>query len=157
MIHALIFAAMNLRIIQTGTPEYEEMVGLRMKVLLDPIGIPRSYIDPEREKDDLLLVAEEDGKLIGCCVLTRVDGHSIQLRQMAVDNSLQGKGVGAAIVSFAEQTARHHGYRLLTMNARDVVLDFYRKCGYTVAGDQFFEVGIPHHRMEKRLEEEGKR
>jgi predicted GNAT family N-acyltransferase len=147
---------MNLRIIQTGTPEYEDMIGLRMKVLLDPIGIPRSYIDPEKEKDDLLLVAEEDGKLIGCCVLTRVNEHSIQLRQMAVDNSLQGKGVGAAIVSFAEQTARNQGYRLLTMNARDVVLDFYRKCGYSVAGDQFFEVGIPHHRMEKRLvEEEG--
>lgn len=143
---------MNLKIIQTGTAEYEEMIGLRMKVLLDPIGIPRSYINPEKEKKDLLLVAEENGTIAGCCILTRVNEHTIQLRQMAVDNSLQGKGVGAAIVSFAEQTARHHGYRLLAMNARDSVLDFYHKCGYSIAGDQFFEVGIPHHRMEKRLE-----
>lgn len=147
----LIFAAMNLSIIQTGTPGYEDMIALRMKVLLDPIGVPRSYINPQKEKDDLLLVAEEEGRLTGCCILTRVDEHTIQLRQMAVDNSLHGKGIGAALVSFAEQTARERGYSLLTMNARDAVLDFYRKCGYSIASDQFFEVGIPHHRMEKIL------
>ena len=142
---------MQLRFLQTGTNEYEEMVALRMKVLLDPVGIPRSYINAEKEAADVLIGASENDRLIGCCILTEVDKDTVQLRQMAVDGTLQKKGVGAAIVAFAEDVAREKGYRVLMMHARDSVLDFYRKSGYSIAGEQFFEVGIGHHRMEKKL------
>lgn len=142
---------MHIRTIQTGTKDYEEMVDLRMKVLLDPIGIPRSYINPAKEKDDILVGAFEQDKLIGCCILTHVDHFTLQLRQMAVDQSLQTKGVGRNIISFAEQIAKEKGYQMLMMHARDTVMAFYEKCGYAIAGEQFFEVGIGHHRMEKRL------
>ena len=37
------------------------------------------------------------------------------------------------------------------MHARDTVMDFYKKNGYVISGPQFFEVGIGHHRMEKKL------
>lgn len=142
---------MQIRIIQSGTKEYEDMISLRMKVLLDPIGIPRSYINPEKEKQDILVGAFENNEIIGCCVLTRVNDSILQLRQMAVDNTLQKKGVGRKIVSFAEQTAKEKGYQVLMMHARDTVMDFYKKAGYSIAGEQFFEVGIGHHRMEKKL------
>jgi predicted GNAT family N-acyltransferase len=142
---------MQLRILQTTSKEYEEMVSLRMKVLLDPVGIPRSYIDAAKEKNDVLIGAFENEQLVGCCILTHVDDDTLQLRQMAVDNNLQKKGIGAAIVAFAEDLAKKKGYRRLMMHARDSVLDFYRKSGYTISGEPFFEVGIGHHRMEKNL------
>jgi len=142
---------MQIRIIQTGTKDYDEMIDLRMKVLLDPIGIPRSYINPEKEKEDTLIGAFEQDKLIGCCILTYLDNSTLQLRQMAVDQSLQTKGIGRNIISFAEQIAKEKGYQMLMMHARDTVMAFYEKCGYAIAGEQFFEVGIGHHRMEKRL------
>lgn len=142
---------MHISFIQTGTKEYDDMINLRMKVLLDPVGIPRSYIDPQKEKEDILIGAFENGELIGCCILTVVDGTTLQLRQMAVDNKLQKKGVGAALISFAEKVAQEKGYRTLMMHARDAVLGFYKKCGYEINGEQFFEVGIGHHKMEKQL------
>ena len=142
---------MQLRFLQTDTNEYEEMVNLRMKVLLDPVGIPRSYINAEKEAADVLIGAFENNRLIGCCVLTEVDKDTVQLRQMAVDNTQQKKGVGAAIVAFAEDVAKEKSYCVLMMHARDSVLDFYRKSGYSIAGEQFFEVGIGHHRMQKKL------
>jgi predicted GNAT family N-acyltransferase len=37
------------------------------------------------------------------------------------------------------------------MHARDPVIDFYKKCGYLIAGEQFFEVGMGHHKMQKQL------
>jgi GNAT superfamily N-acetyltransferase len=134
---------MEIRIIKTGTADYDKMIDLRMKVLLDPIGIPRSYINPEKEETDTLIAAFEKEDMI--------DPSTIQLRQMAVDTSLQKKGVGAAIVSFAEAWSKENGYQKLVMHARDSVLDFYKKCGYSVSGPQFFEVGIGHHKMEKEL------
>ena len=55
---------MHIRLIDTTTKEYEDMVNLRMKVLLDPIGIPKSYINPEKEKSEILIGAFEGGLLV---------------------------------------------------------------------------------------------
>ena len=70
---------------------------------------------------------------------------------MAVLNNLQGKGVGSAILSFAENIARDRGYKVLTMHARKNAIGFYEKMGYKVAGEEFTEVTIPHYLMEKNL------
>ncbi|GAA4737288.1 GNAT family N-acetyltransferase [Flavisolibacter ginsenosidimutans] len=142
---------MELKTITTNTPEYEAMIALRTKVLLDPIGIPRSYINPEKERSDVLIGAYEEDNLIGCCILTAVDENTLQLRQMAVDTVLQQKGIGAAILAFAENIAKERGYKMLMMHARDAVIGFYQKCGYQICGEQFFEVGIGHHKMQKQL------
>ncbi|RYY40696.1 MAG: GNAT family N-acetyltransferase [Chitinophagaceae bacterium] len=142
---------MELRLIHTGSPEYEQMKQLRLEVLLRPIDVPETYINPQREQHELLVGAFEGLRMIGCCVLTPVGDRQLQLRQMAVDSVQQGTGVGARIVSFAEQVAIERGFSEVFMHARDAVLGFYEKCGYAIRGDQFFEVGIPHHIMFKEI------
>ena len=142
---------MEISTIEFGSDEYDQMIALRIRALLDPIGIPASYINPEKERDDIFIGAFEDDRIIGCCVLTPADNGRVQLRQMAVSPELQGKGIGAAVVGFAEVLARERRFRFLMMHARDTVLDFYKKCGYSVIGEQFFEVGVGHHKMGKQL------
>lgn len=142
---------MEIRLFSVDCPEYEQMAQLRLEVLLRPIGVPVSYINAHKERTDLLIGAFEGEQIIGCCVLTPLNKELVQLRQMAVQSDVQGKGVGAAIVAFAEKTARESGFERLMMHARDVVIPFYQKCGYSVAGEQFTEVGIAHRRMEKAL------
>ena len=142
---------MEIRIVKSGSSDYEQMLALRIKTLLEPIGVPATYIEPEKEKNDVFIGAFKNHELIGCCVLTKKDESAIQLRQMAVRKDQQGKGLGASIVGFAEATAKNLGYTVLMMHARDPVIEFYKKCGYKIAGEQFFEVGIGHHRMEKTL------
>jgi len=70
---------------------------------------------------------------------------------MAVPNSLQGKGIGRALMIFAENIARDMGYRILIMHARKTALGFYQKLGYSAKGEEFVEVTIPHFIMEKSL------
>ncbi|HET7897006.1 MAG TPA: GNAT family N-acetyltransferase [Flavisolibacter sp.] len=144
--------SLQFRLIPIATPAYEEMMALRMKVLLDPIGIPRSYIDPVKEAADLLLGAYLDERLVACCILTRVSDEVVQLRQMAVETFLQKQGTGAALLSYAETVANEKGYSQMIMHARDTVLPFYSQCGYAVCSEQFFEVGIAHHKMCKELQ-----
>jgi predicted GNAT family N-acyltransferase len=143
--------SLNFQLITAGTEAYEEMVCLRMQVLLGPIGIPRQYINEEKEAGDILLGAYQNEQLVGCCILTRVNSETVQLRQMAVAADRQGSGIGRQMLTFAENEARRHGYTVLMMHARDTVLPFYQKCGYTVYGHPFSEVGIPHHNMQKHL------
>ena len=143
---------MHIQLISSDDAIYKHMQYLRWRVLLEPIGVPASYMDPEREKNDLLIAAMEGEEVIGCCILSCIDNDTIQLRQMAVETKKQTSGVGRAIVFFAESIAKEKGYVLLMMHARDAVIPFYQKCGYHISGNGFEEVGIPHHRMEKQLE-----
>lgn len=122
-----------------------------MAVLLDPIGIPRSYINPQKEASDILLGVYENDQLAGSCILTPVDERIVQLRQMAVHVSYQQKGVGRTLLSFAEALAREQGFGLLKLHARDTVISFYQKCGYEPTGNPFAEVGIKHQVMQKEL------
>lgn len=142
---------MDTRIIKFGSAEYEEMLQLRKTALLEPIGIPFHYIVPEKEKNDVFIAASEEGEIIGCCVLTRLNPQLVQLRQMAVSPGYQGRGIGATVLSFAESVAKAHGFTTMMMHARDPVWEFYAKQGYEVYGEPFQEVGMGHHKMQKQL------
>ena len=142
---------MIVRIIEHSSKDYHKMIELRLQVLLQPIGVPASYINLEKEKEDMLIGAFDEEKMIGCCVLTPKSDDIIQLRQMAVAEDRQGKRVGNAIITFAESMAKEKGYKVLVMHARNPVIEFYEKCGYKITGEEFYEVGIAHHKMQKEL------
>jgi len=127
------------------------MVNLRIEILRKPLGLSFDPKDLEKEKEDVLMGAFEDDRILGCCLLTRMDQHTMRLRQMAVPNNMQGKGIGRALMIFAENIARDLGYKKLCMHARKTALGFYEKLGYTTNGEEFIEVTIPHYIMEKAL------
>ena len=142
---------MALKQIDYGTPEYDTMLRLRYDLLRKPLGLSFDPKELEKEKDDVLIGAFEDEKMLGCCLLTRVDSKTLRLRQMAVYNNLQGKGIGRALMIFAENIARDMGYEILMMHARVTAIGFYEKLGYVKKDGQFIEITIPHVIMEKRL------
>jgi predicted GNAT family N-acyltransferase len=142
---------MGLKQIDFGTPEYRQMVKLREEILRKPLGMQLLPEELELEKGDILLGAFDDDRILACCVLTPLNNETVRLRQMAVQNNLQGKGIGASIMHFAETIARDKGYKSLMMHARDSAIGFYEKFGYHVKGGEFTEVNLPHHIMEKML------
>jgi N-acetylglutamate synthase-like GNAT family acetyltransferase len=142
---------MALKMIDHGTQEYQQMVHLRNEILRKPLGLVFDAEELEREKEDVLMGAFEEDKLLGCCLLTRVDNRTMRLRQMAVPSGMQGKGIGRALMIFCENVARDMGYKRLIMHARKTALGFYEKLGYNVYGEEFMEVTIPHYIMEKAL------
>ena len=144
---------MTIKTIAHNSNEYQQMIQLRIKALLEPIGVPAHYIVPEKEKNDFFIAAFEADKMIGCCVLTPQENRIIQLRQMAVLKEMQGRKIGAAIIQFAEKIAEENGFTILMMHARNPVVEFYEKCGYQIAGKEIFEVGIGHHKMQKNLQQ----
>src|SRR6476660_4876345 len=101
---------MEIKMIAHGSAEYEAMVQLRIKALLEPIGVPATYIHHDNEKNDLFIGAFEAGAIIGCCVLSPRENGLMQLRQMAVNSDLQHKGIGAQIIRFSERIAREKGF-----------------------------------------------
>ena len=142
---------MALKQIDHGTPEYLKMVNLRDNVLRRPLGLTFDHDELLAEKNDILIACVDDDNIMGCCILVKIDDHTVRLRQMAVSYNLHGRGIGASIMNFAENIARDKGFKIITMNARDTAIGFYEKFGYQIKGSQFIEVNIPHHVMEKSL------
>jgi GNAT superfamily N-acetyltransferase len=142
---------MALKIIDHGTPEYQQMVKLRDDILRKPLGLGFSTEELEGEKENMLIGAFEEEDMLGCCMLVEENPSTVRLRQMAVLNDLQGKGIGRALMNFAENLARDRGYKILSMHARKNAIGFYEKMGYRINGDEFIEVTIPHYVMEKKL------
>lgn len=142
---------MALKILDFGSPEYKQMVKLRDDVLRKPLGLNFTDDELEQEKEHMMIGAFDDDQILGCCMLVEEPPQTVRLRQMAVLNDLQGKGIGRALMTFAENLARDRGFKHITMHARKHAIGFYEKMGYHVQGDEFTEVTIPHYVMQKKL------
>ena len=141
---------MPLKIIDHGSNEYQAMLDLRNEILRAPLGLKLEPSDIASDKNNILIGAFEEEKILGCCMLVQ-DGGKILLRQMAVKNDLQGKGIGRALMNFAENLARDIGYSEMHMYARKKVSGFYERLGYKSSGDEFIKLTIPHIIMKKSI------
>lgn len=142
---------MPIKQIDHGSKEYQQMINLRNEILRKPLNLAFLKDELDKEKNDILIGVFDEDKILGCCLLTIVDKTSVRLRQMAVQNNLQGKGIGASMMNYAENIARDRGYKKLIMHARKTAIGFYEKLGYKVTGNEFIEISIPHIVMEKKL------
>jgi predicted GNAT family N-acyltransferase len=77
---------------------------------------------------------------------------AVQLRGMATDPQLQGRGVGGILVEAGCRRAATVA-PLVWARARDSALNFYMRHGFVVEGDGFIDetTQIPHHLIVKRL------
>lgn len=142
---------MALKIIDHGSAEYRQMLKLRDDILRKPLGLGYDALELEKEKENMLIGAFEDEEMLGCCMLVEENAETLRLRQMAVLNDLQGKGIGRALMNFAENLARDRGFKTMSMHARKNTAGFYEKMGYKITSEEFTEITIPHYIMEKRL------
>lgn len=147
----IVYCNMALKIIDHGSKEYQQMVTLRQNILRKPLGLDFTPEELEKEKDVVLIGAFDDDQMLGCCMLVKQDDKKMRLRQMAVLNNLQGKGIGRSLLAFAENISRDLGYTRIMMHARKTAADFFEKLGYKVTSSEFLELNIPHIVMEKDL------
>lgn len=126
-------------------------MALRRAVLRTPLGLDFSAEQLAAEAEDIHLAAFDGQNLIGTVILTPYDAATFKLRQMAVAESHRGQFVGSALLLAAEATARDHSARRIVLAARTTAEAFYARHGYTVQGDAFIEVTLPHVTMTKAL------
>ena len=139
--------------IEFGSGRYKELLDLRYKILLQPLGL--KFLDSFREEEANFLhigcVENSTGELIGGLILAPIDNEEIRVMQVAVDVVHQGEGVGRKLIEYAESVAKEIGYERLVMHAMLSVVGFYEKLGFKQDSDLFEEKGISFIRMVKEL------
>jgi len=139
--------------IEFGSSRYNELVELRYKILLEPLGL--KFLDSFRSREAAYLhigcIEKLDDRLVGGLILAPLDNERIRLMQVAVDTIYQGEGIGRELVKYAEKRAKEAGYSQIVMHAMLSVAGFYEKMEYRAEGDVFSEQGITFLKMVKDL------
>jgi len=133
--------------------EWDDYYDLRYRVLRKPLN---QEIGSERNDGDLtgehFALYDESNFLKAIARLDDSGDLTAQVRFVAVDQTMQGKGYGRAIMQATEDRARTKGKTKMILHARDYAVDFYLKLGYTVIEPSHKLFGVlQHYLMEKTL------
>jgi ribosomal protein S18 acetylase RimI-like enzyme len=99
-----------------------------------PHNEPSIVIDAKLAVDDLIFVAEQDGKLIGAC-MAGYDGHRGWLYAVAVLDNCRRNGTGAELAKYTMQSLREIGCIKVNLQIRSTntqVAAFYKALGFAV-------------------------
>jgi N-acetylglutamate synthase-like GNAT family acetyltransferase len=112
--------------------EFFEYYDLRWRVLRAPWNQPKGSERDNLEDKAIHIVAVENNKIIGCGRAHFNNAQEAQIRYMAVEHQWQGKGVGKAILCELEKRVIEKGAKKIILHARENVVAFYQKNGYSV-------------------------
>lgn len=132
--------------------EWEAYYDLRYRVLREPLGKERGSERNEGDATGIHFALYDNGSLHAIARLDAVDATTCQVRFVAVDSHLQGKGIGQCLMQAVEERGARDGFQKLILHARDYALPFYEKLGYRLIGPSYklFDV-LQHFEMEKEL------
>ncbi len=110
--------------------------------------IERDRITVEQVQSQLstgeFLISEENGAITGC-VYVEMKGDRSYLGLLAVDPRAQKSGLGAKLMTAAEDHCRMSNSRFMdiqVVNLRKELPDFYHRRGYVETGTALFTAGI---------------
>lgn len=90
-------------------------------------------------EDDCLLVAEQDGAIIGCVHLSRRENRGCYLGLLCIEPTLQAGGYGKQIMTAAEAFARSEfgaDHIVMTViDKRAELIAYYQRRGYRLTGE----------------------
>lgn len=130
--------------------EWDDYYRLRYLVLRKPLGQPEGS---ERNEGDLTgehFALYEDDVLKAIARLDSYEPTISQVRFVAVDSSIQGKGYGKQIMEAVEKRSKETGNSKMILHARDYAVPFYEKLNYKLVEKSYklFDV-LQHYLMEK--------
>jgi len=94
---------------------------------------------------------DESGNPLGNARLLRSHGDIAKVGRMAVLRQARGHGYGARLLQALLEAARKRGDKEVRLSAQRTAEHFYAAHGFSVVGEPFEEVGIPHIEMRLRL------
>ena len=107
--------------------------------------------DPERgilAAGGHILMAERDGRCVGCCALIREEDDMFELAKMAVAPEAQGQGIGVLLGRAAIERARREGasrVELVTNSSLAPAIHVYEKLGFVhvpVGGSEYARADV---------------
>ena len=102
------------------------------KPLHQPVGSEKDAYDAMAHHQ---MVVDEAGKIVAIGRLYINADNEAAIRFLAVDPTLQDKGLGTLVAMTLESVARQEGVKRVVCSAREDAVDFFAKLGFVNQGD----------------------
>jgi len=124
---------------------------VRRQVFVREQGISEDLTFDNNERDALHLVVNDGERVIGTARVRFLGNNQAKLERMAVTKAFRNKGIGRGIIAFLDEELRGKQVQQLVIHAQEGAIAFYKSCGFLESGSPFFEAGIKHIKMFRRL------
>lgn len=131
--------------------ELEAAFEVRRQVFAKEQGISEDLVLDEHDGEALHMVVKDGKRVVGTARVRFLAGNQAKLERMAVLKPLRHKGIGKGIVSFLNEELKNRQLEQVVLHAQYTVVAFYKSCGFEELGLPFWEAGIKHMKMQKRL------
>lgn len=115
--------------------ELKEYYQFRWEMLRKPLHQP---VGSEKDAYDAMahhqMVVDEAGKIVAIGRLYINADNEAAIRFLAVDPTLQDKGLGTLVAMTLESVARQEGVKRVVCSAREDAVDFFAKLGFVNQG-----------------------
>ena len=128
----------------TTDQDYRDCLYIRNKVFIEEQNINKKLEYDDKKVNAIYIVAKINLITIGTARY-RSTQFGMKLERFAVLKEYRGLGVGKSLVSFLIKTLKSE--KNLYLNSQKKVAGFYKKLGFKIRGDVFYEAKIPHYKM----------
>lgn len=135
-----------------STDEWNAYYDLRYRILREPLGKERGSERNEGDETGIHFALFDKTQICAIARLDLQENGIAQVRFVAVDSTIQGRGYGRFIMDACEEKAKAIGCSKIILHARDYAVDFYKKLNYQLIEKSYklFDV-LQHYLMEKEL------
>jgi N-acetylglutamate synthase-like GNAT family acetyltransferase len=132
--------------------EWKSYYDLRFRVLREPLNQVRGSEKNDGDETGIHFALFENGIILAIARLDLMENQIAQVRFVAVEFDLQGKGYGKKIMLATESKSKELGIEKIILHARDYAVEFYLNLGYKLIEPSYklFDV-LQHFLMEKDL------
>jgi len=99
------------------------------------IMLPRTKETLQHQINDFI-VAEADGRVVGCGSLTRLGENLVEIRSLGLHPEYKGRGIGRKLVELLVERAREQGITKVMALTYEVA--FFEKNGFRVVPKEIF-------------------
>jgi len=131
--------------------ELEGAFEVRKQVFVEEQGIPEDLELDELDMEAMHVVVKDGERIVGTARVLFLAASQAKLERMAILKPFRRRGIGKGIISFLDEEFKNRGTEQVVLHAQCSAVNFYKSCGFEESGSPFWEVGIKHVKMQKRL------
>ena len=140
------------KIIEAKTKkEHNESYKIRYEVFVQEQGVPKELEIDDYDENSITCLVTLGGTYIATGRVLPLNKVIGKIGRMAIRKNYRRIGVGGLILDFLETKAKENGISEITLHAQNYVRNFYLYNGYKTEGKLFFEAGIEHIKMNKKI------
>jgi predicted GNAT family N-acyltransferase len=124
---------------------------VRRRVFVDEQGVSEGIELDGHDEEALHMVVKDEENVIGTARVLFLTNSQAKIERMAILRPFRRKGIGRKIISFLSEELKNRQIKQVFLHAQCSASAFYKTCGFEETGSPFWEAGIRHIKMQRRL------